>query len=322
VYFKQLIESWKNIIQVCESLPRIFSAFDRAMFEMGDATGKIGHVLTLITEREEKQQDLERKIKQALIYPASILVVAIGMVVTIMTYVVPKIEKIYHDSHVSLPPLTQSVIWISHFLRAEWVYLLFAIFFFWVSFIGMLTNPAFRYRFDRYILTFPLFGWILRKKILIVFTEFLATLLNSGILVNRSLTIIKTGMDNSYYECEIDAILLDIKQGKTLSSALGGEYIERRIRWESIWKDEVIFKRRVDCFPIELSMSVKIGEQTGSLARMLEKMAVRYNKDVDVTIKWLSSMIEPIIIVGIGGIVWIIIMAIMLPFFNMVNVIH
>ncbi len=69
-------------------------------------------------------------------------------------------------------------------------------------------------------------------------------------------------------------------------------------------------------------MSVKIGEQTGTLSRMLEKMAVRYNKDVDATIKGISSMIEPIIIVGIGGIVGVIIMAIMLPFFNMVNVIH
>jgi general secretion pathway protein F len=118
-YFKQTIESGQNIIQVCESLPGVFSQFDRAMFEMGEATGKMGQVLTLITEREEKQQDLERKIKQALIYPTSILFVAIGMVVTIMTYVVPKIEKIYHDSHVNLPPLTQFIIGVSHFLRSE-----------------------------------------------------------------------------------------------------------------------------------------------------------------------------------------------------------
>lgn len=129
-------------------------------------------------------------------------------------------------------------------------------------------------------------------------------------------------MDNRYYEREIDSIFSDIKMGKTLSAALGGEYIERKIRGDAIGDNEVGFKRRVDCFPIELSMSVKIGEQTGSLARMLEKMAVRYNKDVDVTIKGISSMIEPIIIVGIGGIVGVIIMAIMLPFFNMVNVIH
>lgn len=126
-YFKQAIESGQNIIQVCESLPKVFSSFDRAMFEMGEATGKMGQVLTLITEREEKQQDLERKIKQALIYPTSILCVAIAMVVIIMTYVVPKIEKIYRDSHVNLPPLTQVVIGVSHFLRDNGMYLAIAL---------------------------------------------------------------------------------------------------------------------------------------------------------------------------------------------------
>lgn len=321
-YFKQAIESGKNIIQVCESLPKIFSPFDRAMFEMGEATGKMGQVLSLIMEREEKQQDLERKIRQALIYPASILLVAIGMVVTIMTYVVPKIEKIYQDSHVNLPPLTEFIISTSRFLRSEGIYLVIVGIVLISGFFLALKNPRFRYEFDRRILSLPIFGNILRKKILIVFTEFLATLLNAGILINRSLSIVQTGMENRYYETEIDAILSDIKTGKTLSSALGGEYIERKIRGEVIGEGEGDFKRRVDCFPIELSMSVKIGEQTGSLARMLEKMAVRYNKDVDVTIKGISSMIEPVIIVGIGGIVGVIIMAIMLPFFNMVNVIH
>lgn len=321
-YFKKSIESGQNIIQVCESLPKVFSPFDRAMFEMGEATGKMGQILTLITEREEKQQDLESKIKQALIYPSSILFVAIAMIVTIMVYVVPKIEKIYSDSHVNLPSLTQSVIAFSHFLRSEGIYIAIGLVICVIGFFSALRNPRFRYGFDRIILSVPLFGNILRKKILIVFTEFLATLLNSGILINRSLSIVRTGMSNRYYEKEIDEIIAEIKLGKSLSSALGGEYIERKIRGEVIGKDEIAFKRRVDCFPIELSMSVKIGEQTGSLARMLEKMSIRYNKEVDVTIKGLSSMIEPFIIVGIGGIVGVIIMAIMLPFFNMVNVIH
>lgn len=178
-YFKQAIESGQNIIQVCESLPKVFSPFDRAMFEMGEATGKIGQVLTLITEREEKQQDLERKIKQALIYPTSILLVAVVMVVTIMTYVVPKIEKIYHDSHVNLPPLTQSVIGMSHFLRQYGIFLAIGIGLFVGAFIFALKNPRFRYEFDKRILSLPIFGGILRKKILIVFTEFLATLLNA-----------------------------------------------------------------------------------------------------------------------------------------------
>ena len=88
-------------------------------------------------------------------------------------------------------------------------------------FFFALKNPRFRYAFDQEILSLPIFGGILRKKILIVFTEFLATLLNSGILINRSLSIVRTGMDNRYYETEIDAILSDIKVGKSLSAALG-----------------------------------------------------------------------------------------------------
>lgn len=230
-YFKQWIESGKNMPEACGSLPQIFSPFDRAMFEMGEATGKMGQALTLITEREEAQRDLENKIRQALIYPVSVVLVAIAMVVTIMTYVVPKIEKIYRDSHVSLPSLTKSVIGASHFLREYGLVVLVAVVLCFVGFLFALRKfPAFRYGFHRSVLSVPVFGNILRKKALIVFTEFLATLLAAGILINRSLSIVRTGMDNRYYEAEIDAVLLEIQAGKTLSSALGGEYIERRIR--------------------------------------------------------------------------------------------
>lgn len=303
IYFKQTIESGKNIVDVSASLPKVFSPFDRAMFEMGDATGKLGQVLEILTEREEKQLELDRKIKQALIYPVSIVVVAMGMIVTIMTYVVPKIEKIYHESNVNLPGLTQAIIGISHFIVDYGIYMLICI----VAIAGIfslaLRRRQFRYAFDRAIFRIPLFGSILRKKTLITFTQFLSTLLSSGILINKALLIVQSGMGNTYYERELDGIMAEIKAGKSLSSALGGEYIERRIRGEKDLANDTTAIRRVDCFPVDISLAVKIGEQTGSLARMLEKMATRYNKEVDNTIKGLSGMMEPIIIVGIGGIV-------------------
>ncbi len=128
------------------------------------------------------------------------MIVAIAMVVTIMTYVIPKIEKIYKDSHVNLPPLTQFIIGISHGLRQYGFYIAIVLLVFGAGFFFALRNPKFKYQFDRAILNLPVFGGILRKKILIVFTEFLATLLNAGILINKSLVIVRTGMDNSYYE--------------------------------------------------------------------------------------------------------------------------
>lgn len=292
------------------------------MFEMGDATGKIGQVLEIITDREEKQLELEGKIRQALIYPISIVIVAILMVITIMTYVVPKIEKIYQDSHVNLPGLTQMIINLSHFIRDYGIFVSIGLGVLVGGFIFALRQKAFRYWVDQRIFVIPIFGEILRKKTLIVFSEFLATLLGAGILIDKSLSIIRSGMGNAYYEGEIDGILLDIKTGKSLSSALGGEYIEKKIRGEKNPEDDRLYSKRIDCFPVELSMAVKIGEQTGSLSKMLQKTAIRYNKEVDASVKNLSSMLEPIIIVVIGGIVGVIIMAIMLPFFNMVNVIH
>jgi type IV pilus assembly protein PilC len=87
-------------------------------------------------------------------------------------------------------------------------------------------------------------------------------------------------------------------------------------------KEEAEFLRKIECFPIELSTAVKVGEQTGILAKMLEKSARRYNRDIDALVKNLSSMLEPLVIVVVGGIVGTIVMAIMLPFFNMVNVVR
>lgn len=258
MYFKTSIEAGQGIVQVATSLPKVFSSFDCAMFEMGDATGKIGQVVMLIVEREEKQMDLESKIKQALIYPFSIVLVAIAMIVTIMVYVVPKIEKIYRESHVNLPPLTQAIINMSHGIR-DYGFFILAFFLFsaglWVM---ALKNPKIRYEYDKRLFLIPIFGSLFRKKILIIWTEFLATLLSSGILINRSLSIVRTGMENTYYEKEIDQILSEIKIGKSLSAALGGEYIEKKIRGESLGNEESFFKQRIDCFPIELSMAVKI----------------------------------------------------------------
>lgn len=97
-------------------MPKIFTVFDVAMFETGDATGKVGHILRALMEKEESELELQRKVQQALIYPVAIIFVAVAMVVTIMTYVIPKIEKIYRDSHVSLPDLTQGIIAVSHFI--------------------------------------------------------------------------------------------------------------------------------------------------------------------------------------------------------------
>ncbi len=280
-------------------------------------------MLETVTEREEKSLELTGKVKQALIYPVAIAVIAVAMIGVIMTYVVPKIENVYRESNANLPALTQSVIGASRFLREYGILVLVAGFLIASAFPVLMRIPKFRMVFDIFVLRIPIFGNIIRKKILVTYCEFLSSLLSGGIVINRALLIVRSGMGNASYEREIDSMLADVKSGKPLSSSMGGEYTERKIRGEAIpANEESVFLRKIECFPIELSTAVKVGEQTGSLAKMLEKSARRYNREIDSLVKNMSSMLEPIVIVGVGGIVGTIVMAIMLPFFNMVNVVR
>ncbi|MDQ1344309.1 MAG: hypothetical protein QG650_1029, partial [Patescibacteria group bacterium] len=323
LFLKREIEGGANMAKTTARLPKVFTPFDVAMFEMGEATGKIGRVLEIVTEREEKSLELSRKVKQALIYPIAIAVIAVSMIAVIMTYVVPKIEGIYREANANLPALTMAVIGMSRFLRGYGIFLLVLLFIASVIVPMVLRNPAVRLKFDESVLRIPIFGSILRKKILVSFCEFLGSLLSSGIVINRALTIVKAGVGNRYYEAEIEAMLQDVKTGKPLSSCMGGEYTERKIRGEKIPADEETrYLRKIECFPIELSTAVKVGESTGTLAKMLDKASGRYNREIDSLVKNLSSMLEPVVIVGVGGIVGTIVLAIMLPFFNMVNVIR
>ncbi|MFB0964165.1 MAG: type II secretion system F family protein [Patescibacteria group bacterium] len=187
LFLKREIEGGANMAKTAANLPNVFSTFDVAMFEMGEATGKIGRVLEIVTEREEKSLELSRKVRQALVYPIAIAVIAVAMITVIMTYVVPKIEGIYREAHANLPALTTAVIWTSRFLRGYGILLLVFGFLAAMTIPVALKKPAIRMQFDEMVLRIPVFGTILRKKILVSYCEFLASLLSSGIVINRAL---------------------------------------------------------------------------------------------------------------------------------------
>ena len=318
------LESGETFFRVAARLPKVFSVFDVALLEMGDATGQIGRSLDTIFAKEEREADLRRKIKQALIYPISVIGIALGMICTIMTYVIPKIEGMYKEANVNLPALTQALIDSSRFIRGNLPILLGGIGILVFSVIFVLRDRRVKKWFDLHVLRVYLFGNILQKKTLITFCEFLAILLHAGILINKALLIVKNGIGNVAYEDEIDAILEEIKSGKTLSGSLGGNLIEYKQSNLAIPANRNALDlaiRRNEFFPIELSTAVKIGEQTGMLGRMLERISIRYDKEVENIVKNLSAMLEPAIIMILGIVVGTMILAIMLPFFNMVNVI-
>lgn len=297
---KKLEESFKNF-------PRIFNNFDIYMIKMWEVTGKVAWSLENIKDREEKNSELKTKIIWALIYPAIIVSLSIAMIIGFMLFVIPRVQKMYSDAKVNLPELTQNVINASIFLQENYILIIITLIAIISWIITFKTHPHTKIYFDYFILKIPIFWPLIRKKILAIFSNTLWTLLQNGIMINEALDITKKSLDNKYYEKRIEKISEELSEGISLS--------------ESMWIKKLKDSIEDAYFPLELASIVKIWEQTWKLPSLLLKISQKFNKEIDIIVKWLSTAIEPIVIIAVWIIVGTMVMAILLPFFNMVNVV-
>ncbi len=287
--------------------PRTFNSFDISLIKMWEMTGNLWDVIETIKNKEEKAQELKSKVIWALIYPMVIMTLATWMIGVFMVYVIPKITDMYKDAKVNLPSLTQNVIDLSDFLQVQYPLLIIGVIVFVLCIKIFKTHRLTKVFWDKHILSVPIFWNLIQKKILALFTSSMGTLLSQWVMIHDALTITASALENSYYEKEIHHIVWKVSSGETLSSLM--------------WIDLIASGKESSYFPIELSSVVKIGEQTGKMPSLLQKISIRFNKDIDTTVKNLATAIEPVVIVAVWLIVGTIIMAVMLPFFNMVNVI-
>lgn len=290
-----------------KSFPKIFNSFDVSLIRMGEVTGKLWDIIETIKEKEEKTRELKWKIIGALIYPIVIITLAIGMIWVFMVFVIPRITDMYKDAKVNLPNITQTVIDISEFLQVNYHYILLGIFIFLLLLRAFKKHKKTKIYWDRFILHIPIFWILIRKKILALFSSSMATLLQQGIMINDALKITSWALENDYYEKEVIRIVREVSSWKKLSDLM--------------WINLIASGKESPYFPIELSSIIKIWEQTWKMPHLLGKISKKFNKEIDVTVKNLATAIEPIVIVAVWAIVGTIIMAVMLPFFNMVNVI-
>ncbi|MDD2907691.1 MAG: type II secretion system F family protein [Candidatus Gracilibacteria bacterium] len=285
----------------------IFNIFDISIVEMGEVTGKLGDSIETIKLKEEKSRELKSKIIGAMIYPMVIITLSICMIGVFMIFVIPKLEQMYKDSKVNLPSLTQHVIDISKFLQDNIFFIIFGIILLIFGVIIFKTNKKTKIYWDYMIIKMPIFGPLIKKKILALFTSSLGILLKNGVIINNSLEISSRALDNDYYERDLKEISSRVSKGIELSTLMGINEIQSG-------KENFLF-------PIELASVIKIGEETGNLANLLIKISNKMNKEIDSIVKNIQTAIEPLVIIIVGGIIGTLIMAIMLPFFNMVNVI-
>jgi type IV pilus assembly protein PilC len=303
-YFKGAIEQVASDVAAGQSLaatmgkhPRAFNQFYVSLIQVGEASGRLPEVLNQLATYLEKVAQLRRKIIGALSYPLVILSFTVLILCAMVFYVAPIFDDVYRRMNATLPLPTQVLLTVSRGVRANIpVTLLILIGVGAFGYVGVRTEGGRRLR-DGCKLRLPIFGPLIRKAILAKLCRTLSTLLTSNVPVLEALAITAGGAGNCLIEEAIRRTAEEVKDGGTIASAL----------------------RRSGQFPSMLIQMVVTGEETGKLPELLNKTALYYEQQVDNMVTALSSLLEPILIVVVGGVAGMIIVALYLPIFNLGN---
>lgn len=282
---KALAESMQN--------QRGFSRLYTALVKAGEAAGILDSILAKLSEFMEKQEAIKKKVKGALTYP--VIVVSIGALVTwgLMVFVVPQFVEMLEEANQEIPAVTQFVINVSDFLQ-EYTLLMIPMFITgFVLFINYIKTKQGKIAWDRFTMKAPLFGNIIIKGGLSGFTRTLATMIGSGVPLLESLDICIETLDNTQMAKDLRTVKEAVMKGKSITEPLG------RIRY----------------FPPLVNQMVKVGESTGNLDVMLLKVADVFEQETEETIDNLTKLIEPLILVGLGGVIGTVLIAMYMPIF-------
>ncbi len=273
--------------------------FDRLFVSLvaaGEKAGILDTLLDRIATYQEKIIAIKGKIKSALFYPAAVVVVAFLVIAVMMVFVIPQFKEIFHSFGADLPVPTQIVIAMSEWFVAHW-WLLFGLIAIGIGvFIYLLRqSQTFRDRFDHILLRIPVVGVILQKAAIARWSRTLATMFAAGVPLNEALLSVAGAAGNAVYRDATGHIQQEVSQGVSLTVAM----------------------MQTNVFPAMVPQMVSIGEESGQLDTMLEKVAEYYEREVDEAVASLSQLLEPMIMVFLGGVIGGIVVAMYLPIFKM-----
>lgn len=285
------IERGGRLSKGMEQYPDIFTEAHVGMIKSGEASGQLNQVLKQLAVEVEKSASIARKVRGAMMYPAFIVLVMVGVITVMMVLVVPKISEIFTQTGKELPTITRIVIGASNFMRMRWPIMIAVILALVIGFAAFRRTKTGKYATDWMFLRLPIFGQLLKKSILARFSRSLGNLLGSGIPIIQGLLINAKGLGNEIYKMRVELASEDISRGIPLAESLR------------------------DCpeFPTMMVQMISVGEQTAQLDTIAAKIAEYYEEEVDVAVAGISKVIEPVILVVVGVVVGGIIAAIMLP---------
>ncbi len=277
----------------------VFSGLYTSMVRAGEASGTLDVVFSRLADFMEKQIELTSKVRGAMIYPAIMSVVGIGILVFMMTFVIPKVADIFEAGNRALPFATVMLIWASDFLRGNFIFMLIllsGVLFFLNRYI---RTSAGRRMYDRIYLKIPVFGKMSSKVMISRFTRTLSTLLSSGIPLLDSIRVSEAVLGNSVYTESLSDVRGKVAEGAAFGACLG----------------------QTGIFPPLVVRMVSVGEEAGRLEVMLSKVADMYDTEVDGMLSTLASLLEPVMILVMGVVMGFIVFAILLPVLNLTSVI-
>lgn len=289
------VEGGAKMSEVMGNFPDVFSNFYVNMIASGETSGRLSEVLNYLADQKEKDYDLQSKVRAAMIYPGFILfsLVVVGFIIVV--FVMPKMTAVLEESGAELPLITRFFITVTGFISHFWWQIL-------VIVVGLTVSGVYYFKtagrslFDWLKLKIPTFGVIFQQIHLVTITRSLATLLKGGVPVSRALSVVKDVVGNRVYEEILDQTIKDVDEGNQIADS---------------------FLIAAEFIPLPVSQLMSVGEETGRLSEVLEKLTAFYTREVEKSVNNLAVIIEPIIMIILGVAVGIFIAAVLLPMWQM-----
>jgi type IV pilus assembly protein PilC len=291
---KARVEAGSTFADALAEHPKVFDELFVQLTKAGEIGGILDTILQRLGAYIEKNEKLARRVKGAMVYPAVVLTVAVGVIIVLLAFVTPTFEKMFKDFGGAMPGPTQLMINLSHGLVDNWYWYVGIPITFVVAFKLFLRNPKGREAWDAFVLKTPMFGPLIRKVAVARFTRTFGTMLSSGVPILDALEIVAKSAGNRTIEKGIRYVRAKISEGKNIAGPLA----ETKV------------------FPPMVVQMIGVGEATGAMDQMLGKIADFYDDEVDVAVAALTSALEPLMMVFLGGTVGFFMIAMYLPIFS------
>ncbi|MHB8781398.1 MAG: type II secretion system F family protein [Candidatus Geothermincolia bacterium] len=292
------VEMGRSLSEALAKHPDQFKELYVSMVKAGEIGGVLDDVLLRVADTLESEQEIKRKIKSAMTYPMVMFGISILLLGVMLIFIVPAFQNMFEKMGANMPALTKAIVGLSHFVASiKGVIAVFALVGLVILFRRWIKTETGRRKFDAFKLKMPVIGTLFHKLAMSRFSRTLGTLVTSGVPILQALEITASTVGNKVVADQVDIVRLGVKEGDSIARPLSQSSV----------------------FPPMVTQMLSIGEETGALDTMLNKVADFYDSEVAATVESLTSILEPVLIVGLGATVGLIVISLYMPIFSLIS---